>query len=90
MEIEIGKFRIESDKNQFILYETRKKGAFRGKQAEDGDTTEDIVGYYSTLEQLFKAFPSRMLQRSNVTSLREVMDELERYRGLINESIKGA
>jgi len=49
---------------------------------------DDFVGNYTTLESLLKAFPSRMLMRSTATSLREVVDELERYRLLIQESIE--
>jgi len=91
MELKIGEFRILSDNRQFILYKNRKKGIYPGlKPPADDETTEELVGYYSTLKGLFKAFPSRMLQRSDVCSLREVVDLLERYRLLIDDALKNA
>ena len=90
MELKIGEFRILSDNRQFILYKNRKKGTYPGlKPPEDDETTEDLVGYYSNLTALFKAFPSRMLQRSDACSLREVIDLIERYRLLIEDALKG-
>jgi len=90
MNIKIGNYRIESDKTQFILHFERKKGSFPGVEVKEGETTEEVVGYYSSIESLLLQFPSRMLMRSSATSLREVIDELERYRKLVQESIKGA
>jgi hypothetical protein len=92
MKIPIGnKFYIESDKNQFILYAVRKKGSFPGVyEAKEGETTDEIIGYYSTLMDCLKAFPSRMLMRSSATSLSEVVDLLERYRLLVESGLKGA
>ena len=91
MELKIGDYRIESDKRQFILYEDRKKGTFPGlKPPEDDKITEEVIGCYTTLTALFKAFPSRMLMRSDATSLREVADLLERYRLLIDDALKRA
>ena len=91
MELNIGEYRILSDNRQFILYRNRKKGVYPGlKPPGEDETTEDIVGYYSDLTSLFRAFPSRMIQRSSTTSLREVMDLLERYRLVIDDALKGA
>lgn len=70
MELKIEKFRIESDKSQFILYTERKKGTFTGQEKpQDDEMVEEVVGYYSTLESCLKCLPSRMLMRSNATSL---------------------
>ena len=87
----MGKFRIKSDRNQFILYAERKKGTFPGKDAPGkNETVEEWIGYYSTLTSLFKALPSRMLMLSDATTLRQAVDELERYRELIDAALKGA
>ena len=92
MKIDVGsKFFIESDKNQFILYAVRKKGSFPGVyEAKEGETTDEVIGYYSTLSSCLSAVPSRALMRSDATSLSEVLSELKMYRALILKLAEGA
>ena len=91
MELNVGKFKIESDKHQFILSEIRKKGSFPGVyEAKEGETTDEIIGYYSTLTSLLSALPSRALMRSDAASLKEVLAELKMYRQLILRLVEGA
>ena len=91
MLINIGKFKIESDKHQFVLSEIRKKGSFPGVyEAKEGETTDEVIGYYSTLISLLSALPSRALMRSDATTLIEVLAELKMYRQLILKLTEGA
>ena len=85
--IMIGDYKIISEANQFILYHVTKLGA---KSKKPGADVDNFVGYYSSIKSCLLALPSRMLMRSSATSLREVMDLLERYHLLITDALKGA
>jgi len=87
MDITVGDYRIVSDSRQFIVYHVTTKGE---ESKTPGEPVENFVGYYSTIESAFRALPSRMLQRSNCTTLTEVISELKRYSALIDEALKGA
>ena len=87
MDLMLGDYHLVSDSNQFTLYHITKSGE---KAKNPGMTVENFVGHYPTIESAFKALPSRMLQRSSATTLREVADLLERYRLLIEMELKGA
>ena len=83
------KYYIESDRNQFVLYQIRPKGSFPGVyEAQEGETTDEVVGYYSTFKACLKAIPDRILMRSNASSIKDALFELERYRLLIESAIK--
>jgi hypothetical protein len=87
MDIVVGDYVLRSDPNQFVVYHITKSGA---KAKTPGEQVENFVGNYSSLESAFKCLPSRMLMRSNASSLAEVVDLLERYRLLIETAMKGA
>jgi hypothetical protein len=87
MDLRIGDYHLISDTTQFILYHVTKLGE---KSKTPGLPTENFVGYYPSIESAFKALPSKMLMRSNATTLLEVVDELAKYRTLITAALKGA
>ena len=93
MNIKIGKFEIESDKQQFTLYENRKKGVFPGKPENIPDENEkvrEIVGYYSTLESCLVSIPNKVLLRSDAKTLLEAVQEVKHYRKLIKFHLEAA
>lgn len=90
MKINIGKFEIESDKNQFILYENRKKGVYAGRPndiPDENETVREHIGYYSNLETCFKSLPGRAIMRSEITSVKECISEIRKYKQLIKEAM---
>jgi hypothetical protein len=86
MHITVGKYDIDSDAAQFILSQKRITGE---KANTPGEETKTIIGYYSTLESLFKALPTRMLMRSDAVGFVRVLDEIKEYRLMIEKAIKG-
>jgi len=86
MELKIGDYKIISEPKQFIVYHVT---TLSEKSKTPGVATDNFVGYYSTLTSALQCLPSRMLMRSDATSLREVADLLERYRLLIEGALKG-
>ena len=90
MKIDLGRFTVESDKNQFILYEERKKGVFPGNPnniPNENDTIREVVGYYSTLGSCFKSLPNRAIMRSEITSVKECIDEIKKYNQIIKQAL---
>jgi hypothetical protein len=90
MKIDLGKFYIESDRNQFILYEIRKKGMFPGRPndiPDENDTVNEIVGYYSSLAECFKSMPDRAIMRSDITTLSDCLKEIKLYKQMIKEAM---
>jgi len=66
--IKIGKYTIRVvDELQFGLYETKKKGIFKGVQAEG--TKEHLIGYYSYLDTAM----SKILNLKALDSLEDTM-----------------
>jgi len=86
MEIMVGDYKIVSDTNQFVVYHVTKSGE---KAKVPGSQVDNFVGNYSDFKTALKALPNRMLMRSNVSSLREAIDMIDRYRVLIDEATKG-
>lgn len=93
MNIKIGRFEIESDKQQFTLYENRKKGVFPGKPEnipDEGEKVREVVGYYSTLESCLKSIPNKAMLRSDASSVAKIVEEINEYRKLIKQHLSGA
>lgn len=83
--IEIGdKWIITSDQYQFILNE--KKVAQSGKKS--GEEWLDAIGYYPKIEQLISGLIHRHIQNSTITSLKEMVVEIEKIGVLFANAIE--
>lgn len=78
MELRIwdDKYTIRSDQYQYTLFENKRKQA-------NNEEYEVAVGYFTTLQHLFKELAAREQRLSNATSLKEfVKDVNEVYKKL--------
>ncbi|MBK4284477.1 DUF5405 family protein [Enterobacter hormaechei] len=84
--IEVGdKWVITSDQYQFILNE--KKVAQSGKKA--GEEWLDTIGYYPKINQLISGLVHHQIQNSEIKSLKDMADEIERISHLCFSAFKG-
>lgn len=91
MKIKLGMFDIESDSRQFIVTKERPKGSFPGKEdPKEGETTSDVIGYYSTFEACLKSIPTKALLRSDANCLDDAIRIIREYRGIVSSALKGA
>jgi len=87
MELKTGKYKIESDASQFILY---KIGTRSEKSKHPGKERKIIIGHYPTLKCCLECFPDRALMISNAEGIEQVLDELKSYKVAIVAALKGA
>lgn len=90
MKITLGNCYIESDKNQYILYEDRPKGYFPGRPdnlPSENEVVRDVIGYYSSLEECLISAPNRVIMRSEINTLKECIKEIRKYKAIIKEAI---
>lgn len=77
MEISLGDFRITSDPTCFTL----------SVLTQPKDRTKDryykVVGYFTSLQDLFDALPDRGLMESDAKSVKEIIAWLARYTALV-------
>jgi len=83
MKIELGKFTIISDTNQFILYcKTVRKA---GKNT--GQTGQDICGYYSDMTACLVELHRHICLTSKATTLQELIQEINDYKTIVLNNI---
>lgn len=81
--IEVGdKWVITSDQYQFILNE--KKVVKSGKKA--GEEWLDTIGYYPKINQLISGMIHHQIHNSEIQSVKDMADEIERIGELCNEA----
>lgn len=84
--IEVGdKWVITSDQYQFILNE--KKVVKSGKKA--GEEWLDTIGYFPKINQLISGLVHHQIQNSEIKSLKDMGDEIERIGNLCISAFKG-
>lgn len=69
-----GKYIIESNAHDFILYEVRI--VQQGKTA--GQETKARIGYFAKLEQLIKALFSHEIKSEEIQSLQDMQRHIEK------------
>lgn len=86
MECRIGKYKIKSDPNNYIIYEDRVVPKTKTLPER---TVEALCGYYSTFESALNAIPSHALRRSDAKDLAEALAVVKGYHDLIQGLAKG-
>lgn len=84
------KYYIKSDDNQYILCE---RGTIKDPESKNfGNETENILGYYSTIEHalqgLEKIYGRRMIVDKDYT-LKQAIDEIRVFNDSLIKAIKG-
>lgn len=81
MEVHFGKYRITSDKYQYIFQEYQ--GTTLDKNGEERERW-NLIGYYGRLDHLVKALPDHVIRRSNGNLVEAVAEAQEVGKSLEN------